>query len=273
MAPVGRHFRLVSRINGFVLGLGSAAHGAGPSAIDAPVITCEKNELEDDVQVWFEDKVTGTIQLRVNGLCLHIGDDNILRVRPVETGNSGQQWSFKDGLIQNANDPDRVLDISGSKTEPGASVCSWSVHGGSNQLWDQEFVNPKFFYLKSELSGKVLDIEGQCPDPGTKLCVWDQKPEESASNQLWSIDRQGILRSRMNDFAIDYSDSQELTMQLFDSGRAGFQSWVIQGSQVALKSKPDKVFDIADENMDSGARVCVWDAHGGANQKWTIEYV
>lgn len=271
MAPVvvGKCFLLVSRLNGHVLGLSPEAEG--PDSVDAQVVTCVKNESA--TQVWYEDKSTGTIRLRDSGLCLTVGDDNTLRVRRLENGNGGQLWSFKDGTIKSTGDPDKVLDISGSKPDPGASVCAWNFHGGANQLWDQVFVNPKFFYLKSQLNGKVLDVEGQCPDPGTKLCMWDQKPEESAVNQLWYLDPHGVIRSCLNDFTIDCDESQDASMQPSDSSRAGVQSWILHDGYVAMKSKLTKVLDIVSQNTENGARLCVWDAHGGTNQKWNVQYV
>ena len=61
---------------------------------------------------------------------------------------------------------------------------------------------PKYFYLKSELSGKMLDIEGANRAAGAKVVMWEQN---NGDNQQWYEDKNGLLRSKLNDFVPDSS--------------------------------------------------------------------
>lgn len=53
------------------------------------------------------------------------------------------------------------------------------------------------------------------------------------------------------------------------------QQWFYDKKRNAVVKydQPDKVFDVIDESKDPGAGVCVYDYHGGNNQKWKIEAV
>jgi len=60
------------------------------------------------------------------------------------------------------------------------------------------------FQLVSEMHGKVLDVRGGNKDPGANVIVYG-KHSPPSKNQLWYLDHQGLIRSTINDFALDAS--------------------------------------------------------------------
>ena len=62
----------------------------------------------------------------------------------------------------------------------------------------------KPFYLQSMMHSKVLDVRGDNRSPGAEVIVYDawHVPRD---NQLWYEDQRGIIRSQLNDFALDCS--------------------------------------------------------------------
>ena len=63
--------------------------------------------------------------------------------------------------------------------------------------------SPIYFYIKLRSEPKkVLDICRADPKPGSKVIVFDNKGDLS-DNQLWYEDCNGIVRSKLNDYAMD----------------------------------------------------------------------
>ena len=63
----------------------------------------------------------------------------------------------------------------------------------------------EFFYVRSDHDPtKVLDVRHADPKPGARLIVYADKSDASA-NQLWYEDKTGIVRSKLNGYAIDTS--------------------------------------------------------------------
>ena len=58
------------------------------------------------------------------------------------------------------------------------------------------------FVIVSKMNNLVIDVKGENAGPGAELVMWHRK-HPHAKNQLWYQDNQGIIRSALNDFAID----------------------------------------------------------------------
>jgi len=60
-------------------------------------------------------------------------------------------------------------------------------------------------YIKPQTDPRlVLDVRGADRKPGAKVILFSDKGDY-ADNQLWYEDERGVLRSKMNNFAIDSS--------------------------------------------------------------------
>ena len=95
-----------------------------------------------------------------------------------------------------------------------------------------------FFYIRSYQSTKVLDVRGADPKPGTKLIIYEAKGD-MADNQLWYEDQNGIIRSKLNGFAID------------TSGQNGFNQSVIPYSYSIIRI--DHLCSASSKNLLRGA--------------------
>ena len=61
---------------------------------------------------------------------------------------------------------------------------------------------PRFFVIRSRLCNKVLDIEAGNTNPGANVIIYDYN---GGQNQLFYEDRSGVIRAKINNFAIDDS--------------------------------------------------------------------
>jgi hypothetical protein len=69
---------------------------------------------------------------------------------------------------------------------------------------------PLYFYIKRyDDITHVLDISGADTKPGTKVIVFPNKGD-LANNQLWYEDETGVVRSKLNGFAIDASGGEQM---------------------------------------------------------------
>eukprot|EP00918_Siedleckia_nematoides_P069766 GHVU01152133.1.p1 GENE.GHVU01152133.1~~GHVU01152133.1.p1 ORF type:complete len:263 (-),score=55.59 GHVU01152133.1:820-1608(-) len=260
----GKYFYIQSKMNQLVLDI-----DGGGSAEGTRIITWEKKHGDCDNQLWYEDGFTGTIRSKLNDMCLSTNDDNMAVIYNYQPGNSNQLWQSSGDRISNRENSDRVIDISGANSDPGAEVIVWDYNGGDNQHWEFDIVPPRYFMIRSEMNNKVLDIEGGNDGAGANAILWHPNDELSA-NQLWYEDRWGNIRSKLNDFVLD-SSGGNFSMQPYTSQDDQF--WSIQGNKICRRSNPDRVMDIEGENDDDGATVCEWDYKGSSNQHWNFEYV
>jgi len=127
------------------------------------------------------------------------------------------------------------------------------------------------FLIVSQMNGKVLDIQGGNAMPGARVIMWFRKMEYSP-NQLWYLDPSGIIRSMLNDFALECgAQGAMLCVQPFNGGAR--QQWVFQGNRVVNRMYPSECIDIARAENRDGADVIGWPYKGSMNQHWTLQYV
>ena len=65
--------------------------------------------------------------------------------------------------------------------------------------------SPFYMYIKPQSDPKlVVDVRGADSKPGAKVILYTDKGD-LADNQLWYEDERGVVRSKMNGFAVDTS--------------------------------------------------------------------
>lgn len=123
----------------------------------------------------------------------------------------------------------------------------------------------RYFLIKSALNGLVVDVPGSCSDAGKRVCMWE---ENGGDNQLWYEDKYThSIRAKCNKMALGVDDDGRLIIDDPDSENP-LQGWCIDGDKLQTFVDPERVADIADNNRDPGAEICVWDYNGGGNQTW-----
>ena len=72
-----------------------------------------------------------------------------------------------------------------------------------------------YYFIRSRLNGLVLDVEGNSYKPGARVITYTQKPG-NCDNQLWYDDlTTGTIRSKLNDFCIDWDGVYMINNNLF----------------------------------------------------------
>merc|ERR1711976_542771 len=223
-----------------------------------------------DNQLWYEDYVNGcirsalddTLVLEVQGDTLALGSFN-----PHELM---QKWCTAGDRITNKENPNSVFDIADHNEDAGARVCCWDDNGGPNQRWSFDYQPPKFCYIKSSMNDRVLDIKGDQAEPGAKVIMYT-KNEGISDNQLWYEDRYGVIRSKLNDCAIDTCDGKAITND-YDPGTQT-QQWVKVENRIVNKFDPATCLDIKGAKDRDGAKLIGYEYSGSDNQHWEFEYL
>jgi hypothetical protein len=258
--PEGKYFVLISKLGGCAVG-----YETGPSS-GFRLVTVARND-EDDHQLWYIDSLSGTIRNKSNQLCIQSADDGNAVLQKYEKGNGSQQFVLDGHFVKNRTDG-RVLDITGASSSSGVPICVWDKHGEPNQQFDAVHLKPRYFTLKGEQSGRVIDIVEENPDAGAKICIYDV---QKSDNQLWYEDRNGLIRSKLNDFVFDDSTG-DICMQPYEANNP-HRSWVINGATIVQLSNPTNVLDVSGESCSNGSSICSYENHDASNQRWIIEYV
>eukprot|EP01126_Amoeba_proteus_P054531 TRINITY_DN6715_c0_g1_i3.p1 TRINITY_DN6715_c0_g1~~TRINITY_DN6715_c0_g1_i3.p1 ORF type:complete len:808 (-),score=160.56 TRINITY_DN6715_c0_g1_i3:68-2419(-) len=172
-----------------------------------------------------------------------------------------------------------VLDIFEGRNTPGTKVIVWSHHGGANQRWRVNYVNQsgtspeegRPFFLFSKLgNGLVLDVQGASRDRGAKLIV---HPLHRGTNQQF-IYTQGFIRPVSNpQLVLDVAGGLGLNHDIiqWDSHGGPNQKYIFAADgSIAVGNF---VLDIFEGRATPGTRLIAHPHHGGANQKWSFEYV
>jgi len=70
-------------------------------------------------------------------MCLSHDTAGAAFVRPLQPGNTKQQWIIVNDCIQNKSETNLVLDVN-KKSLLVKTVGEYTYHGGENQLWSFE---------------------------------------------------------------------------------------------------------------------------------------
>jgi len=262
------HYIIVSRLNGLVLDVQGASTDAGTHVI------MYRNHGHSNQQ-WYDDHATGTIRTKLNGYCLDIEGDQRLRIMPYQQGDPNQQWERdSQGFIRNRVNRNKVLDILNANHDEGAHIGAWDINNGPNQLWNYEgpgaaIFHRRDFYIVSEMNGKVLDVKGGNGKPGDDIVTWPRHSTPN-KNQLWYSDHQGIIRSAINDFAIDGAPGHKVEVQPYNG--SAHQQWVFENKKIVNRASGE-VLDIYGEHDRDGAEVGSYHWKDSHNQHWRQEFL
>lgn len=125
------------------------------------------------------------------------------------------------------------------------------------------------FQIVSHMNGKAIDIDGGSAEPDAGLIMNDRRSPPDR-NQLFYTDEQGIIRSALNDFAIQSRGSgHQLTMQPYYGNPE--QQWRFQEKRISEPS--GHCLDIKGASHSTGAHVIAYHYHDQHNQHWRAEYL
>merc|ERR1711976_87087 len=259
----GKFFVIRSQLNGLVLDV--ANNTAAPGN---PVVMWDFNGGEN--QLFYEDYVNGCIRSALDdNLVLEVQGD-CLALNYYNPNEMMQRWCTAGDRMPNKENPNSVLDIAENNEEAGARVCAWSDNGGANQRWVFEYQPPKYCFIKACMNERVLDIKGDQVEPGAKVITYT-KNEGITDNQIWYEDRYGVIRSKLNDCAIDTCDGKAITNDYDPSTQT--QQWVKVENRIVNKFDPATCLDIKGAKDRDGAKLIGYEYSGSDNQHWEFEYL
>jgi hypothetical protein len=98
------------------------------------------------------------------------------------------------------------------------------------------------FYIVSEANEKVMEVEKANPKPGAEVTT-GKKKEGRELHQLWYKDAEGIIRSKLNHFAIDAHENKEkVHMRPFTKDAR--QLWIVEGNKIVNRTFCNECLDI-----------------------------
>lgn len=281
--PYRSYFFIRSRVNGLVLDV----QGGNP-APGTPVVLWKQKETDNSNQLWFEDSVTGTIRSKLNEYCLDVDGSQVV-LKPYQPGNVNQLWERSAEFIRNCHQPNRLITVDMLKPGSGGRILITNNNKTKKQtaqMFDFQLKVPedpaaamaalnisqpsprRRFYIVSEMHCKVLDVKGADPVSGVDAIMWPKKSGYHP-NQLWYFDSEGVIRSALNDMALD-SGVGGRNIQMMPYRGDARQQWRLVGNRIL--NNAHECLDISGESRKDGAAVISYKYKGSANQHWRIEY-
>lgn len=259
-----QYFFIKSRLSAKVMDIDGESRDAGTHVI---MYDKKDHSMENTNQLFYMDPSTHSIRSALTDFCLSLNGDNELVVEHF-SGAGHQEWDLDGDKIRNRNDG-QVIDISGEDDGNGAKMCKWSEHGGLNQQWDFEYIEPQYFYIRSHLNQKVMDVDGADADSGTHVIMYEQN-DGHTDNQLWFTTGNQFIRSKLNGFALDCQDG-DIKLYPFNE-HSQTQGFRLEGDHI-VSMHDQRCVDIAGEDEDNGAKLCAWERHENNNQRWYTQNI
>jgi len=91
----------------------------------------------------------------------------------------------------------------------------------------------RHFYLINEATGTVLAVDRSLLQPGAHAVIEKRRPDK-AFHQIWYLDHQNVIRSRLTDFALETRARDDRVKLAPFMGEAR-QMWTIEGRRIVNK--------------------------------------
>ncbi len=228
--------------------------------------------------------ITGEFQLAVAGTkdVLTVGDDSTtLSVSEASSSNS-QLWTLDGSGIKSVS-CGYFVDVFEQSMNEGGQIGVWEGNGGTNQTWILE-KDGGSYYIKSAMSGLYLSnvngaVQQLAKSSATK---WDVL---GAEVEVVEVERPNvptpITEPVGGEFRIAlYGTNNAITISsdknIILSRNQGLanQKWTMEpadGGFLIKSVDTGEVLEIPGESVDSGRKLGLWEANGGAHQTWVLE--
>jgi len=128
----------------------------------------------------------------------------------------------------------------------------------------------RHFMIINEATCTVLGVEKSCLKPGTYL-VLDKRLPNRSFHQIWYLDREGILRSKLTDFAPEGKRLDERIHMVPYVGDIR-QQWIIEGNRIVNRMMRTECLGLRKHlRLKDDADVIVSAYEGKPFQHWRIE--
>ena len=188
--------------------------------------------------------------------------------------------------IELAINTKKAVDISQASTQTGANVQIWDKCNGAQQRFQITYLKDGYYTIKNIKSGKLLDVSGAGKSVGTNVQQWESnstdaqkwKIEKNSDGNFYIISKCNGLFFTFKNESVENGTNIEMgkNKQLFKFNKIT----TIKGSKtlndgiykIATALNKNKVIDISEASMISGANVQIWDYVNVKQQKFYLKY-
>lgn len=175
------------------------------------------------------------------------------------------------------NERGLVVDVQGAKDADGSNVIVWKYHGKLNQQWKIEYVDADiiqngiipdkpFRIISLMKTGRALTRSRN------NVIISDRNNNNNDQVFVFDSETGSIQPKRDHSVSLDIGEQGRNRYVQFDKERdIWYQHFQIKGE--FLVNERGLVLDVAGGKDLNNQNVLVWKKHGGANQKWKIDYV
>jgi hypothetical protein len=186
-----------------------------------------------------------------------------------------------------------ALDLKSHSNLPGIDIVQypfdlqkpsqqWIVERNPDETFSLRNVQSKLYMTASNEKNQMIQAE-HANSPKQKLLFRkvSQKNRKKASPSLITPEKEYMIRNRHDGKFIDVADSRTANgTEIIPYEAHGSNNQVFHFIQLSpadpnifyIESllRKDKVLDIADNNTSDGAKVILYEKHGGRNQQWRL---
>jgi hypothetical protein len=176
----------------------------------------------------------------------------------------------------------KVLDVAGASTQHGARVICWPWHGGDNQQFKLRYASEIGLHMYAKHSGK--DLTAAIMDNAPVLHGFTSDSIYGTWNVLGRIVRSAMHKDfcwvlqkepakNGTGLSMQVTSAADRTLWVQFQHVPPYGPYRIAAPAYRTNDEPDghpKVLDIEGASTANGARVILWDWHGGKNQLFAI---
>jgi len=133
-------------------------------------------------------------------------------------------------------------------------------------------VKRKYFLLINEANCQLLEVQNGSARPGAKLVI-DKKKHDKPPQQRWYCDESGVIRSGVNEYALESKDGGDKVCLMPYSGDAR-QQWILKDNRIINKLLASDCVALKKRLfLSDDADVIVTRYEGKAYQHWRVEFI
>lgn len=128
-----------------------------------------------------------------------------------------------------------------------------------------------FFYIKLKSNPNlVVDVKGDDKNAGAKVILYESKGN-MADNQLWYEDKQGFLRSKINEFTMDLTDKNEVVLNPYNGQSK--QQWTVSGNYIRNAKDPSLILLMKSGNVFMNHRLVAARDSNDMNSQFDVLFI
>jgi len=121
------------------------------------------------------------------------------------------------------------------------------------------------------MNGKVMEVHKADVKPNANVTMYKRR-EGRELHQLWYLDHEGNIRSKLNHFAMEVNENKDKVHLKPYMGDAR-QQWIIDGKRIVNKVFRTECLDIKRGSKHDDADIIALPYEGKDHQHWRVEYV